>query len=127
MQTHRAVKVQTRAKVTLTPAEAAALPKKVGQASPAAATYTNDRRAGRTKPGVIEMIEVKDPRHPNHPAERPVNRAYRRSLGQRGSTAAPGSNPRHPLPRAVRRAMARRGERVPAVMAHVAEYVGGAL
>lgn len=40
--------------------------------------YTNARRSGRTSPGLIEIIDQADPRHPGNPEPRQPNRGDRR-------------------------------------------------
>lgn len=69
--------------------------------------YTNAARAGRTKPGLIEIIEKDDPRHFAHRELIVPNRADRRARGHRLPIA--GGTRRNPVARSVRRFLARIG------------------
>lgn len=67
--------------------------------------YENARRAGKTQPDKVEIIEVTDPRHRNFPKPQPVNRASKRAGGVRGAGQATAirSSRRRPVTRCAER------------------------
>lgn len=69
--------------------------------------YTNARRAGRTNPGLVEIIEKDDPRHFSFRKLMVMNRADRRARGNRLPIGT--GTRRNPISRQQRRLAAKAG------------------